>query len=481
MPNRFKNSIAHEFRDEIEGLTSRLSLALAEALGNVDEKIALPPGADDALATLKGALPETGCGMSEALDALLEYNDKAGANTAGPRCYHFVIGGSTPAALGADLLATIYETITYTWVTSPVGVQMELQALQWLREMFGLPSDWSGVMVTGASMANLVCLASARQWWGEELGADVADRGLAGLPQMPVLSSGYVHASSRKMLGILGVGYNQISIHARDAVGRVDLDSMRRQLESLDGAPAVVIVNAGEVNAGDFDPVNEIIDLAREHNTWVHVDGAFGLFARVSPRVAHLVEGVERADSATVDGHKWLNVPYDSGYAFVRDHGLMVKAFRYAADYLPAENDPRPTLGAIGPDSSRRGRSFAVWATLKAYGREGQQRIVEHCLDIAQYAAELVEQSPHLELMAPVQLNIVPFRFVREGLDDEALDDLNQRLGAAVLADGRFLVGTTRLGARWIFRPAFSNWRTRPQDIDEFVKVVCELGQQLTV
>jgi glutamate/tyrosine decarboxylase-like PLP-dependent enzyme len=479
MANHFKNSIAHEFRAEIDDLTAKLNLAVGTALGSIDEKIALPPNAEQALASLTGSFPETGCGMAEALDALLEYNEKAGANTGGPRCYHFVIGGSTPAAMGADLLATLYETVTYTWLLSPVGVQMELQALQWLREMLGLPSHWSGVMVTGASMANLVCLASARQWWGEEMGTDIADQGLVGLPQMPVLSSGYVHASSRKMLGILGVGYNQVSIHARDAVGRVDLDSMRRQLEALDGAPAVVIVNAGEVNAGDFDPVNEITDLARQHNTWVHVDGAFGLFARLSPRTAHLVEGVERADSATVDGHKWLNVPYDSGYAFVRDHELMAKAFRYAADYLPAEDDPRPTPGAIGPESSRRGRSFAVWATLKAYGREGHQRLIEHCLDIAQYTSSLVEQSPHLELMAPVQLNIVPFRFVLDGLDDEALDNFNQRLGEAVLADGRFLVGTSRLGPRSIFRPAFSNWRTRPQDIDEFIEVVCTLGQQL--
>ena len=186
MTHTFKNSIAHEFRAEIPELTAKLKLALEEALGIIDEKLALPPNASDALASLTGSFPETGSGMAEALDALLEYNEKAGANTGGPRCFHFVIGGSTPAAMGADLLATLYETVTYTWLLSPVGVQMELQALQWLREMLGLPSHWSGVMVTGASMANLVCLASARQWWGEELGTDIADQGLAGLPRRPV-------------------------------------------------------------------------------------------------------------------------------------------------------------------------------------------------------------------------------------------------------------------------------------------------------
>jgi glutamate/tyrosine decarboxylase-like PLP-dependent enzyme len=157
----------------------------------------------------------------------------------------------------------------------------------------------------------------------------------------------------------------------------------------------------------------------------------------------------------------------------------MARAFRYTADYLPRENDPRPTLGAIGPESSRRARGFAVWATLAAYGRDGHRRIVEHCLDLAQYLASRVQQAEKLELMAEVPLNIVAFRYNPGGFSDEQLDDLNERLGAAVLADGRFLVGTSRLGRRTIFRPAFSNWRTRTADIDEFVAVVEELGAAL--
>ena len=209
------------------------------------------------------------------------------------------------------------------------------------------------------------------------------------------------------------------------------------------------------------------------------MDGAFGLFARVSPRTAHLVQGVEHADSVAVDGHKWLNVPYDSGYAFVRDHGLMARAFRYTADYLPSEDDPRPTIGAIAPESSRRGRSFAVWATLMAYGRSGQRRIVEHCLDMAQHLATRLTEAPKLELMAEVPLNIVAFRFNPGGLSDRQLNHLNERLGDAVLNDGRFLVGTSRLSSRTIFRPAFSNWRTRLEDVDEFVAVIQELGAGL--
>ena len=314
---------------------------------------------------------------------------------------------------------------------------------------------------------------------GEQLGVDVSETGLAGMTQMPVLTSGFVHASTRKVLALQGIGRANLRIFSTDEFGHLDLAAMRKALNELDGKPAVIIVNAGEVNAGEFDPVNEVIELARQNNCWVHVDAAFGLFARVSPGSAHLVEGVEKADSVTVDGHKWLNVPYDSGYAFVRDHALLARAFRYSADYLPAEDDPRPTPGAMGPESSRRARSFAVWATLKAYGREGQQRIVEHCLDIAQHFARQVEQAGELELMNDPHLNIVAFRYNPGGLDDERLYELNERLAEAILADGRFLVGTSKLGRRTVFRPAFSNWRTRHEDVEQFAAAVQELGQRL--
>ncbi|MGH8034317.1 MAG: pyridoxal phosphate-dependent decarboxylase family protein, partial [Lysobacterales bacterium] len=404
---------------------------------------------------------------------------RAGANTSGPRCFHFVIGGSTPAALGADLLATAFDTLTYTWVTSPIGVMMELRALAWLRELFELPPSWSGIMATGGTMANFVGLAAGRQWWGEQQGFDVSETGLSGKPQIPVLTSGFVHAATRKCLALQGIGRNNLQVYSCDDTGRLDRAAFEGALQLLRGAPALVVINAGEVNAGEFDPVEDMITMARRHNAWVHVDGAFGLFARVSPRTAHLCKGVERADSVAVDGHKWLNVPYDSGYAFVRDHGLLARSFRYTADYLPAENDPRPTLGAIGPESSRRARSFAVWATLAAYGREGHRRIVEHCLDLAQHLAARVKEAEDLELMAEVPLNIVAFRYNPGGLSDAELDELNQQLGVKILADGDFLVGTSKLGQRTIFRPAFSNWRTRPADIDEFVEKIRELGAQI--
>ena len=474
-----ESDLGKDLRKEMKSLIKQLSKSLPKVVLETDDRIALPPGSAEALADFHEPLPETGCGAEETIERLLELNEAAGGNTGGPRCFHFVIGGSTPAALAADLLATAYDAVTYTWVLSPVGVQMESQALDWLKEMFGLPGEWQGVMVTGATMANFVCLASARQWWSEELGIDVSETGLSGMPQMPVLTSGFVHASTLKVMAVQGIGRANVQQFCRDDFGRVDLEAMEKALVALDGKPALMIINAGEVNAGEFDPVNEMMDLARQHNCWVHVDGAFGLFARISPRTAHFVEGVERADSVTVDGHKWLNVPYDSGYAFVRDYGLMARAFHYSADYLADFDHDRPTFGAIGPESSRRGRSFAVWATLKAYGLEGQRRIVEHCLDLAQHFAAQVDKIAQLELMNDPQLNIVAFRYNPGDLSDEELDKLNEKLGEAVLADGRFLVGTSKIGPRTVFRPAFSNWRTRFSDVEEFADVTLELGRKL--
>jgi glutamate/tyrosine decarboxylase-like PLP-dependent enzyme len=240
-----------------------------------------------------------------------------------------------------------------------------------------------------------------------------------------------------------------------------------------------VIGNAGEVNAGDFDPIGALADLAEEHSAWLHVDGAFGLFARVTPRAAALAEGVERAQSVIADGHKWLNVPYDCGFAFVRDPGLLGQVFSLSAAYLPDPADPRPNFGNLGPEASRRARSLTVWATLRAYGRAGYRALVERHLDLAQRLARRVDEAPDLELLADVSLNIVCFRFRPSGVPDADLDDLNARLGEDVLADGRVYVGTTRYEGRIAFRPAIVNWRTRAEDVDLLVDVIRELGAGL--
>ena len=239
-------------------------------------------------------------------------------------------------------------------------------AIDWLKDLFGLPAEWGGALTTGATGANFAGLAAARQWWGEQHGRDIGAEGLAGLPPVPVLSSGFVHPARSRRWRILGLGREPVLKFSRDAVGRIDLPGLATALRELDGAPAILIGNAGEVNAGEFDPIAELADLAEEHGAWLHVDGAFGLFARVSPQVAALADGVERAHSVIADGHKWLNVPYDCGFAFVRDPGAPGQGLHALGRLPPVRRAgadvrlPRGRVVAARPLARRLGRAPGV-------------------------------------------------------------------------------------------------------------------------
>ena len=435
------------------------------------------PVLEDAAATERfgGSLPDEGSGATAALAELLE-GKPAATRSPGPRFFHFVTGGVTPAAFGADWLTTLLDQNSFSWVSSPLGARVETVAVQWLKELFDLPASWGGLLTTGATTANFTALGAARRWWAEQHGVDADAAGLAGLPRAPVFSSGYVHASATKALGMLGLG-RELQTFARDAVGRVDLDRLEAALRELDGAPAILIGNAGDVNSGDFDPLDSLADLAESHNAWLHVDGAFGLFARLTPEVAPLAAGIDRADSVIGDGHKWLNVPYDCGFAFVRAGIDLEQTFGLAGAYLPS--DDKPNYGYRGPEASRRARAFPVWATLRAYGRAGHRELVERNLALARRLGDRVEEAPDLELLAEVKLNIVCFRFRPDGADEGTLDELNVRLGNALVEDGRVYAGTTVYGGRVAFRPAIVNWRTREDDVDYFVDVVRELGSAL--
>ena len=446
-------------------------------LATLDSQPVRLVNADEAADSFVGALPEDGDGALEALATLVHQGMDAAIRSSGPRFFHWVIGGGTPAALGADWLTSVLDQNAAAWASSPLAARLEQLSIAWLKDLFGLPSTWGGVLSTGATMANFTGLAAARQWWGERHGVDVADRGLAGLPATPVFSSGYVHPSARKALAMLGLGRATVRTLSRDEVGRLDLPALEDSLRALRGAPAIVIGNAGEVNAGDFDPIDAMAELAERHDAWLHVDGAFGLFARASESARHLADGVERAHSVIADGHKWLNVPYENGFTFVREPALLAKVFTQTAAYLPSPDDPRPIFGNLSPEASRRARALPIWATLRAYGRKGHRDMVERHLALARRLGARVDEAPDLERLAEVKLNIVCFRVHPQGLDDEArLNALNQRVGEAILQDGRVYVGTTRYGAKVALRPAIVNWRTTEKDIDLLVSITRELA-----
>ena len=447
-------------RDALDECLRLVAHEATDYLAGVDEALVRPGGAPDGLG---GPLPDEGAGSVAALRALIDAAEVGATRSAGPRFFHFVMGGGTPAALAADWLASALDQIAFTWVSSPFAMQLEQVSVGWLKELFGLPAEWSGVLTTGATTANFTGLAAARRWWGSQHGVDVEEEGLAGLPPVPVYATEDVHASAVKALAMLGIG--------------------RRQIQTLEGrvprAPAIFLATAGEVNAGGFDPIAELADLAQEQGAWLHVDGAFGLFAAVSPTTRELVAGIERAHSVAVDGHKWLNVPYDCGAAFVHDGELHHGAFTSTAAYLGREELDRPVFGNLAPEMSRRARAFAVWATLRAYGRSGYREMVERHVGLARRLAEQVDAAPELDRLADVPLNVVCFRYRPPGVPEEELDELNRRLGQAVLDDGRVYFGTTVYRGKVAFRPAIVNWRTRPEDVDLIVPIALELGAPL--
>jgi glutamate/tyrosine decarboxylase-like PLP-dependent enzyme len=464
--------------DESAAALERVAAEAHDYLAALAEAPVRSSRSDEAAERFGGALPHEGLGTLATLEELLEAGADAHVRSAGPRFFHWVIGGSTPAALAADWAASLLDQNAGGWDASPLAIRLEQVAISWLLELFDLPERWSGVLTTGATMANFTGLGAARQWWGEQHGVDIAAVGLAEQPPIPVLSSRFIHVSALKALAMLGIGRVRVT-DCSDADGKLEPYALEAALSALDGRPAVVVANAGEVNAGHFDPIRRIVEVTQTHRAWLHVDGAFGLFARISPRSAHLADGVELADSVISDGHKWLNVPYDCGFTFVRDPKYLLETFAAGAAYLPEAEDERPVFGFMGPELSRRARSLAVWATLRAYGRDGYRAIVERCLDNAAHVARLVEETDDLELLLPAPLNIVFFRYRPPDVPEDELDELNLRIGQEVLRDGRVYVGTTHWRGVVGFRPAFVNWRTTREDAELVLETVRDLGARL--
>lgn len=452
-----------------------LSLAFLASLA--DRPVSRVPSPAEMQAALDEPLPETGGDPAEMLSEWLSRAERGITASPGPRFFGFVNGGATPAALAGDWLASALDQNAGMWAGSPAAAQTELVVLRWLKELFGLPAAWSGALTSGATMSNLVGLAAARQWAARRLGFDAANDGLAGHPPIPVVASTEIHASAVKCLGTLGIGRNQVRKVAAPG-GVVDLRALAAELRVIDG-PVIVVANAAEVNTGQFDDIAAVAELCAAHpgGAWLHVDGAFGLFASVSPRFRHLCNGIDRADSVAADAHKWLNVPYDCGFAFVRDEAILRETFSATGAYIlgSAGWDPHTHV----PEMSRRFRALAAWCALKAYGREGYRALVERCVDNAAAFASWVAATPGFELMNPAPLNIVCFRIVEPGRSPEELDSLNRAAVHAIQADGRAFVTGTVWGGRAAIRAAFDNWRTGGADVAILQGAVLDVTSRL--
>jgi glutamate/tyrosine decarboxylase-like PLP-dependent enzyme len=381
------------------------------------------------------------------------YEDRLAAS-AGPRYLGFVTGGATPAALAADWLVSVYDQNAGPATGTCAGA-LDRQAVDLLRQLFALPEDFAGSLVTGATMANFTGFATARQWWARQHGRDAAEVGCVGLPTMPIFAA-TPHSSAAKALAMLGAGRRAIrlvpTLPEREAM---DVSALATALAAEQGKPSIVCASAGTVNTGDFDDLMAIAELCRKHNAWLHVDGAFGLFAACSAKHEHYLAGLAAADSIASDAHKWLNVPYESGFCFTRHIALQEEVFRIGGAYL--------NVGALDafhrtPESSRRLRALPIWMTLQAYGRAGYRELVDRNCACAEDLGQRIQQSKAFRLLAPVRLNVVCFTTA-----NEAPAAFLQRLAHSGEA---FLTPTTLHGVPAI-RAAFSNWRTTHADVDQ--------------
>jgi glutamate/tyrosine decarboxylase-like PLP-dependent enzyme len=411
-------------------------------------------------ALLDAPVPESPAEPAAVVDEMAQLLEPGITAMGSGRFFGFVIGGALPASLAADWLVSTWDQNTGLAEPTPATSALEAVAGRWVIELLGLPSHASFAFVTGCQMAHVTCLAAARQAVYARTGWDLAAKGLAGAPPLRVVVGGKRHVTLTRALRLLGIGEAQEIMLPADSEGRMDVTRLPAALRA--GGPTIVCAQAGEVNTGAFDDLTAIVEAARPVDAWVHVDGAFGLWAAVSPSLRHLVAGHEDADSWATDGHKWLNVPYDCGIALCAHPADHAAAMEYAAPYLHVSDlaAVRDPMG-YSPEFSRRARSAPVWAAIRQLGRSGVAELVERCCAHAQRFAARVAEVPGCEVLNEVVLNQVLFRFRDDAATAAAL--------VAVQASGEAWMSGTTWDGRTAIRLSVSGWRTTTRDIDRTV------------
>jgi glutamate/tyrosine decarboxylase-like PLP-dependent enzyme len=427
--------------------------------------VAPSPEAVERLARLGEPFPQKPADPRDVLALLDEVGSPATVATNGGRFFGFVTGASLPAALAANWLAGAWDQNAFSFASSPAAVALEEVALGWLIDALALPEGCGGAFVTGATMANFTALAAARHDVLERLGWDVEAEGLFGAPSVKVFVGAEAHPTLLKALGMLGLGRRRLTTVPTDGQGRMRADALPRMSKS---EPTIMCIQAGNVNTGAFDPAAEVCAAAREAGAWVHVDGAFGLWAAASDKRTHLAAGVAEADSWATDAHKWLNVPYDCGLAFVRRPETLRAAMSISAAYLP-EGEAREPMHYT-PEASRRARGVEVWAALRSLGREGLSELIErNCA----YAARFAEgfRAAGYEVLNEVVLNQVLVSFG----DEEA----TRRVVAGVQADGTCWCGGTVWQGRAAMRVSVSSWATTEEDVERSLSAILRVASHV--
>jgi glutamate/tyrosine decarboxylase-like PLP-dependent enzyme len=437
-----------------------LRLALDHASrfhGTLDERPVRAEASYEALRdALGGPLPQEGSQDGEVVAELAAAAEPGVVGSQTGRYFGFVTGSALPASVAADWLATAWDQNGFSVVSSPAAAAVEDVAAGWLADVLGLPEGVSSGFVTGAQGANTTAFAAARQHVLAAVGWDVARDGLNGAPRVRVFAGEERHVTVDRSLRLLGFGTSSLELVAADDQGRMRADALRAALDAVEG-PAIVCAQAGNVNTGACDPFDEIAAASETVGAWLHVDGAFGLWAAASPRYRQLVGGSERADSWATDAHKWLNVPYDCGLVFCRHPDAHAEAMAVAAGYLQRAAGRSPSDWV--PESSRRARGFAVWAALRALGRDGVTDLVDRCCEHAQRFAALLASQPGVEILNQVVLNQVLVRF---GADDETTREVVRR----VQQDGTCWLGVTEWQGCAAMRISVSSFRTTTADVE---------------
>ncbi len=441
--------------DDLADLLRHVASTAADFRAGLPDRAVAPPDDVAALqAVFNGPLPAHGASPRAVIDELIRDADRGLTASAGPRFFGFVIGGALPAATAADMLASGWDQCAFNAVLSPAAAAAEDCAGRWLKILLGIPDTASVGFVTGGQEANTVGLAAARHHVLAEAGWDVERDGLHGAPRVRVVAGEERHATIDRSLRLLGLGAACVEPVAADDNGAIDVTDLARVLAN-GGGPVIVCLQSGNVNTGACDNLRAACDLAHEYGGWAHVDGAFGLWAAANPATRHLVDGIELADSWGCDGHKWLNVPYDSGFSFCARPDVHVSAVSHAAPYLTGTGEGTAALGDLVLGSSRRARGFAVWAALRQLGADGVADLVERCCALARrFAARLADGG--LDVVNDVVLNQV---LLDPGADAD-------RLAEAVRDDGTCWLGATTWRGRRLLRISVSNYATTAEDVD---------------